>query len=281
MAQGIQNTSSLFDFLYIDRSRASSIISQLHAPGVITTVKQTQSDQDKSSKDIGLSTLGILKGQAAVEEILTEAQERLFDASWSLPMNLLDKLDEAGLIKKGLDSERLGSTVHANGRIRIFDISMTQKTIPFLSMLASSNESKLPPKAKKSNKNEDLFVAPGLTIGMMTAILGIVPNTLQVDFVDNEGRTVWMTINRDYLTVNPDDMVLKYGGVIPGEWHVVGLIDALPDSENITRTQETAAFPPNPLKDGLVTLLESIRENAGRSPSSFGMTPLVIFRTIS
>lgn len=282
MVQESQSTGSLFDFLYVDKDRASSIIAQLHSPGVTTSIKQTSSDSDKATKGVGVGLLGTLKGNAAVEEAITHTQEKNFDASWSLPINLLDKMAEAGLIRQGLGSERLGSTVHARGRIRIFDISMMQKTIPFLGRLAKNSEAKLPPKAKKQSvKIEDLEVSPGLSLGMMADVLNIVPNTLQVDFVDDEGRTVWMTINRGFLTVNPDDMILKYGGNIPGEWHVIGMIDALPDAETLTEQEISTAFPPSALKDGIFTLLHSIRDNAGRSPSSYGITPLVIFRTIN
>lgn len=282
MVQGSQSTGSLFDFLYVDRGRASSIIAQLHSPGVATSVKHTSTDSDKSVKDVGVSVLGTLKGKAAVEEAISQTLEKHYDASWSLPINLLDKMDEAGLIKQGLDYERLGSTVYTKGRIRIFDINMMQKTIPFLGRLAQSNEPKLPPKVKKhSPKLEDLEIAPNLSLGMMTDVLNIVPNTLQVDFVDEQGRTAWMTINRDFLTVNPDDMALKYGGEIPGDWHIVGMIDALPDAASISNQQVKAEFPESSLKDGLFELLHSIRENAGRSASSYGITPLIIFRTIS
>ncbi|MCP5804603.1 hypothetical protein NL322_28910, partial [Klebsiella pneumoniae] len=75
-----------------------------------------------------------------------------------------------------------------------------------------------------SNDPDNIEVAPGITLGMVSELLNIVPNTLQVDFIDKNGNTIWMTINREYLTINPDDMFLKYGGRIPGDWFVVGLI---------------------------------------------------------
>lgn len=282
MEQESQDTDFLYDFLYVDQNRASSLIAQLHSPGVATIVKQTSSDADKKVNDLGVSAAGIVKGKIATEEAITKTQERQYDASWSLPINLLDKLDEVHLIMKGLNGERLGNTVHIKGRIRIFDISMMRKTLPFMGVLAKQKSPVLPPKAKKQNNQEDIEIMPGLTLSMMTVVLDMVPNTLQVDFVDSDGKTMWMTINRDYLTVNPDDMVLKYGGVIPGEWHVIGLIDALPDNIVTTDDKESEApFPENPFKDGLLTLLNAIRSNAGRSPSSYGMTPLIIFRTIS
>jgi hypothetical protein len=40
-------------------------------------------------------------------------------------------------------------------------------------------------------------------------------------------------------------------------------------------------FPDNPLKNGLTTMLDSIKDMAGRDNNSYGMTPLIIFRKIN
>lgn len=281
MEQESQTIDSLYDFLYIDRERASSLTTQLYGPGVVTTVKQTATDSDKSSKGAGVS-LKVLKGNASVEEAISRTQERHFDATWSLPINLLDKLSEAKLINRGLNGERLGNTVLTKGRMRIFDISMLQNAIPFISKLFLNERNNNQQKSQKKIKPEDIPIAPGVTIGMVSEFLSIVPNTLQVDFLDDQGNTIWMTINRDFLTINPDDMVLKYGGSIPGEWYVLGLIDALPDSEiGQDDLMPETFFPDNLMKNGLTQMLDGIKEIAGRSNDSYGMTPLLIFRTVS
>jgi len=269
---------SLYDFLYIDKIRASSLTAQLYGPGVVTAIKMVTSDTDKSTKGVGLD-VKILKGNTAVEEAISHTQEKQFDASWSLPINLLDQLSEAGFIRHGLNGEQLGNTVSVKGNMRIFDISMLQKSIPFVSRMFSQEPPKLPPKAQKKQPNaDDIEVAPGVTVGMVRDILNVIPNTLQVDFIDEQGNTIWMTINRDFLTINPDDMVLKYGGKIPGDWYVVGMIDALPDSHF---DSSSLNFPINPLKDGISEMLNGIKALAGRGDDSYGITPLVIFRKLA
>jgi hypothetical protein len=63
--------------------------------------------------------------------------------------------------------------------MRIFDISVFQKSVPFIAKMMEVEQPKLPPKAKKSNFNiEEQFIAPGVTFGMMKEVLNIVPNTL-------------------------------------------------------------------------------------------------------
>lgn len=278
MEQEQQSTDSLYDFLYVDNQRASSLLAQMHGPGVVTSIKHVTAEIDKSVSDAGFD-LKIVKSKIGVEETLNQTQEKSFDASWTLPINLLDKLDECGLIRRDLNGERLGSTVLCKGKMRIFDISVFQKSVPFVAKMMEMEQPKLPPKAKKSNFNvDDQFIAPGVTFGMMKEVLNIVPNTLQVDFINEAGQTIWMTINRDYLTINPDDMVLKYGSRLPGEWYVIGFIDALPEAEE--DMTETLPFEPNLMKDGIHGMLSGIRDLAGRSGNSYGMTPLIIFRNI-
>ncbi|HBT7663352.1 TPA: hypothetical protein MCW73_001727 [Klebsiella pneumoniae] len=278
MEQEPQSIDSLYDFLYVDKLRASSLTAQLYGPGVVTAIKLITSDSDKSTKGVGLD-VKIFKGNTSVEEAINNTQEKQFDASWSLPINLLDKLSEAGLIRHGLNGELLGSTVVIKGAMRIFDISMLQKCIPFASKMFSKQLPVLPPKASKKKINpEDVEIAPGVSFGMVADLLQVVPNTLQVDFIDEEGHTIWMTINRDYLTINPDDMVLKYGGKFPGEWYVVGLIDAVPESEE---SFSELVFPPNAMKDSLTGILSAIKDFAGRDYNSYGMTPLIIFRKVT
>lgn len=278
MEQEQQSIDSLYDFLYVDIQRASSLLAQMHGPGVVTTIKHVTAQLDKSVYDAGID-LKIVKSKAGVEEILNQTQEKSFDASWTLPINLIDKLDENGLISNELNGKRLGSTVLCKGKMRIFDISVLQKSVPFIAKMMGMNHPKLPPKVKKTNNNlEDQIIAPGVTFGMMKEMLNIVPNTLQVDFINEAGQTIWMTINRDYLTINPDDMVLKYGSSLPGEWYVIGFIDALPETEE--DFTDNLSFEPSPMKDGIQGMLPAIRELAGRSINSYGMTPLVIFRNI-
>lgn len=275
MEQESPTIDSLYDFLYVDKERASSLLTQLYAPGVVTSVKRVSSESEKTTNSGGFD-LKLAKGNASIDEAISQTQERLFDASWALPINLLDKLSEADLIKTGISAERLGNTVLIKGKIRFFDISFFQKSLPFIGKMVMNE---IPKGQRNKLKLEDLPVSDGLTFGMVDNLFDVIPNTLQVDFVDDHGNNIWMTISKEYLTINPDDMVLKYGGVIPGEWFVIGLVDALPDYQN-QYDLSYQQFPDHPLKDGFKDMLKAIREMAGRSESSYGMTPLVVFRKI-
>lgn len=277
MEQESQSTDSLYDFLYVDSDRASTLITQLYAPGVITSIKRISSEGEKSTKSGGIS-IPVASGKLSVEDAINQTQEKLFDASWALPINLLDKLSESELIQNGIEGQKLGKLVLVRGKIRLFDISFFQKSLPFVNqVMLNELKSKSSGNGKKV-RPEDVEIAPGMTFGLMSHLLSVIPNTLQVDFMDDHGNNIWMTIDRDNFTINSDDLSLKYGGGIPGEWFVLGLVDALPDSHY--QDDESIEFPEHPMKDGFKGMLSAIQELAGRPPYSYGMTPLILFRKI-
>lgn len=149
MEQDSQSTDSLFDFIYIDKQRVSSLIAQLYGAGVITSVKQTTSDSDKSNKALELN-VKIAKAKIGFDETLTSSQERLFDASWSLPLNLLDRLSELDMIKNDLSEVKIGDIALATGLIKIFDVAMVHKLMPAAKIIASRTKTKI--RVRKSNK---------------------------------------------------------------------------------------------------------------------------------
>ncbi|ECD7245090.1 hypothetical protein LZX53_005036 [Salmonella enterica] len=275
MEQESQGTDLLYDFLYIDTRRASTLITQLYAPGVVSSIKHISSEEESKQKSGGVD-VKVANGAFSVEEAINRTQEKLFDASWSLPINLLDKLSESNLITSGITDRKLGNLVLIKGKISFFDISFLQKSIPFMEKLLLSQVPKKP--NQKKIKPEDLQLVDGLTLGMVSSLLDIVPDTLQIDFIDDNKNNIWMTIDKRNFTINPDDMVLKYGSKIPGEWYALGLVDALPEASDEDNEDNNEIS--NPLKDGLKQILSGIKESAGRTNNSYGMTPLILFRKI-
>lgn len=110
MDQDSQSTDSLFDYFYVDKERVNAITAQLFPSGVLNSIKQTSGESEKDLKELkaGLSLIGV---KTNASESWNRSQERLFDSSWSIPLNLLDKLSESGRIKASLNDARLGDIV--------------------------------------------------------------------------------------------------------------------------------------------------------------------------
>ncbi|WP_228029439.1 hypothetical protein, partial [Leptospira borgpetersenii] len=48
---------------------------------------------------------------------------------------------------------------------------------------------------------------------------------------ENEFKQVWMTLNRDELSIPTHDINFKHGEIMAGEWYLLGVLDALPGDE--------------------------------------------------
>ncbi|HHD7737804.1 MULTISPECIES: DUF6414 family protein [Providencia] len=289
MALDSQNTVSLYDFIYLDKPRIYTLLAQLSIDGVQQSLKKINGEKSAETtekKMEGKGNLGVAAGAVAsshkTTEDASELIESMHDVSWSSPMQLLDVLSELNIIHRGTDGANIGSVILARGGIRIFDVISLRKAIPVLGALAGfqQNNSNLPPKAKKAKRSKvdihDIEIEAGVTIGMMSGLLDLVDDSLQVDLFEHNGNQTWMTLSSSGMTINSSDLALKYGSQIPGEWYVIGIVDALPDWEsgqfmNIPEDM-------NPLKSGLYEMLDSIRNSMGRRAGSYGVTPLMVFR---
>ncbi len=109
------------------------------------------------------------------------------------------------------------------------------------------------------------------------SILEALPHALLMTFMsDNE--CLWSSLDEEHLKINSDDITLKHGASFAGKWTVLGILDAKPND----KSENTA--PPsigNPFFDGLVQILDSIREMIGRPSTYYGITPIAIFRTVT
>lgn len=267
MEQDCQGIDSLYDYIYLDKDRISSLTSQLFSAGVLTAVRQV-SGEGESSKLGAKVSVKILGGNAETTENYTQSQERAFDASWSIPLNLLDKLSERGIIKKGLTTARLGDLVQISGTMKLFDAHMVHQVMPAIKKFVTVANGH-----KKPSKQE---VAQFTAVEEMMKFL---PKSTQIDVADTDENLIWMSVDPQNLTISSGDIALKYGSIIPGEWHVIGFVDAHPHGyiEN-----PNAPYPctDNELKNSMDFMIDMIREVMGRPNSSFGITPLMIFRSV-
>lgn len=74
----------------------------------------------------------------------------------------------------------------------------------------------------------------------------------------------------DYLTISSDALVMEFGAVVDGVWTVVGIVDGrIGDTPEPVKT--------NPMLDGVLAAMASIREVIGRPKDHFGLTPIAIY----
>jgi hypothetical protein len=116
--------------------------------------------------------------------------------------------------------------------------------------------------------------------------LSILPHTIQTAISGTEGN-VWGILRDDNLVGPSSDLMLKHGATIQGEWNVVGVIDALPESMNLGEfgtdvpVDEDFNFEESGLGGFVDVILPIAKLLLGRPDTAFGITPMLIFREVT
>jgi hypothetical protein len=198
-----------------------------------------------------------------------ESLERSFDAAWTLPLNVINGLDEMGLIKRDITQASYGQLVLIKGAIQLLDLRMLQELWDGL-MKAIVGDLPASTAAHKRKKQEAEAEAKN-----MVGIVSKLPHALQFK-VFGENANTWSTLKPDHMIINPFDFAMKHGATISGEWFTLGVIDAKPtDVEDLSRLIHA-----NDIEQGMLTMLGQLRTLMGRSDSDYGITPVAVFRKI-
>jgi hypothetical protein len=110
-------------------------------------------------------------------------------------------------------------------------------------------------------------------------MLKVLPHSIQASVGPNWCRA-WCTLLAEGLSTSTNDLMLKHGASIPGDWTVLGVLDSLPRV-----SPENAPAPDfTDMEEIGVKLMDtfvlSTRNMLGRPAGAYGLTPLLIFREI-
>lgn len=267
MAQDSQNTECLFDFLYIDRDRINSYCAQLFDDGVLTSVKKIARHDNTKNAELTAQAV-VAKLTAEGHETTSSGQERQFEAGWSNVISVIAELNGKGFLSDDLEKSSVGSLVLLQGRIAVVDIGLAQQLYT-PAIQAHFVDVKIT-HANKAQVEKDKK-----TMAVLGGVLKALPPVVQMYLETANGNLIWTTINPSFLTINTNDIGLKYGSRVDGEWRVMGLIDAKPSNKS-----DRAVHVQNEFLSGLNQVIEDIRTHVGRPGNAWGMTPVAIYRTI-
>jgi len=93
------------DFLYVDRARISALYAQLFPQGILTSVKTTAEQSFSDDTNVG-TDVKIFKAEAKSADSGSKGIEHMFDASWSIPLEVLARLESLSLIRDSLRGGR-------------------------------------------------------------------------------------------------------------------------------------------------------------------------------
>lgn len=283
LPHGDQPSGSVYDFLYHDARRVGSFLAQFETYGVPSQVKATESTGRsgvvKTAVQVGFKVLAKAEGALEVTsgDDERDTAERTYDPLWTNARMLLDYLAEHGLVQQDVFMARLGQFVLAKGTLIVLDAAMLKAA------WGKSSVKKIVAASAPSQKNAKA------DMDLILDLLPILPHSIQANLV-GAGYTVWCGLANESLVGSSSDVVLKHGAYVQGEWHLLGILDALPDSKDEPVPGEE---PPQHIDDvvaahagtmvgGLAAKLAPVvRELLGRPRTAYGMTPLLIFREVS
>ncbi|NVM78727.1 hypothetical protein FHW83_004557 [Duganella sp. SG902] len=263
----------LSDFLYIDTARLSHYYSQLSADGLVTQSKRLSKDTHKSTDNVGLKA--VVTGSRQSEAGSETSIELQIDPTFSRPQDTLDALYSAGYIGDSLTDAGIGTLFLTHGSISMFDVRMLKTMWPHLGEVVAEEGAK---NVVGHAQRQKARAAAKKEYSAIMQLISNLPHSLHGSIISADHSLAWFTLKPECMLVNPDDLAFKHGCDLPGEWHMLGIVDAKPNDtiENIVKADALNAQ----LEGATRVMLLHIRQFFGRPEDRYGVTPVLIFRTI-
>lgn len=276
----------VYDFLYQDSRRIGAFLAQFQPHGPVQSVKEVFAAGSTARHSGGMefqgnAVIATAKGETTEEISETESEggERTYDPFWQNALLLLSLLNQTRWLNRKIEAARLGQFALISGALDIYDCPAFKGFVDILEpltrirpFLADADDGK-PPRTdhsmlKRLREYPKLFKA--------------LPFSIQATLSTETDTSIWCILSPDNLTISATDLFLKYGITVPGTWSMLGVVDALPQPA-------AGADPGVAPKEKSVsnTMLEAMRASEvisvhlGRPRSSYGITPLLVFREVS
>jgi hypothetical protein len=289
---------SVYDILYADNRRLSSLLSQFSDDGIVTEL--ARSDEEGSANKVGVN-LKLVAGDTTSSGRETKTQK--IDPQWLLPLLFLDEAQD--LIERDISQAAIGSLVLIQGKLIVTDVRILQKLwsapgarkVILQQMRAAekagaetqSDEAPLPNRAaRRAAKVQNKIVETTGEAELIMELLPLLPHSPQINVVSPD-HVAWATINPDNVFGSVEDLMLKHGSKVAGSWAMVGVLDARPFETREDEDYDDILGFEDKLRTGMLQdsiwkiaadLAFPARQALGRPFTSYGMTPLVIFREI-
>jgi hypothetical protein len=302
-----QNIDSVYDFLYHDARRIGSFLAQFDSLGHLQQVTSSETASKGVKRGYSMKVAGNLPMPGALEpaegsitlgadpsQSGSEGQQRVYDPLWTNALALLDYLDERDLIQRDLTAGRLGQFVIASGELSILNAEMLPKIWESEAVRnmavgqwaenvtkqwgANPQNSALRPH-ERAKAEKAVFKAAEMSARGSMEILTTFPHSAQCT-IKGTNFSVWSTLSTEGMIGTVADLSLKHGTEIPGQWHLLGVLDALPNPIP-PQTQIVNTGVPIHMGSVIRNFSNLGRTILGRAPEAHGVTALLLFRGVS
>jgi hypothetical protein len=292
---------SVYDFLYHDARRVGSFLAQLDQNGLLTEIRKGEHAAKNAKRgwnvNVGASTPltggGNLGVEVSPKEGGGESIERTYDPFWANARELLDALAANDMIVRDVEGAPLGSMILTSGTLNVVNIGMMKNawdvdeikrtvlaggTVENLESEGNRAVRRAQQSRNRSRVNSD---SPPTNDELTFAFLKLLPHSLTA-MLHGSLSSVWCSLQDQYLVGSSGDIVLKHGYTVPGEWHMLGVLDAKPDADVAGESFAHGFGSFNSIIGNLAQQLAPlVRVLLGRPADAYGITPLLIFRKVA
>jgi hypothetical protein len=267
MAQDSPSTASILDFLYVDRPRLASYAAQLFNKGVLRSTKTQDATVGSAGGGVSASAFTLASVNAAARSETRSQIEQEFDASHSLALNVLDKLDELGYICPDIKAAGLGDLFLIQGKIRFLDYRLLKDCWDEIYPFTISQQQEQARKLLKASQKENMK--------HLFKLMKALPHSTEL-ILHHEDLMVWTNPDPEHLTVASNSLMFSHGSSLPGKWGMLASLDGKPEIQ-----EDFAAMPMvKEFQFAMWQVTEGLRQILGRPYAAYAATPLAIYREI-
>lgn len=259
--------SSIYDFIYVDIGKLRSYYSQLDESGLLNTITtSTTNISDKIGK-FGAGKNPIVELSSETKTSSANNLTQVFDHQESLSFKSIEVLNAAGLINRDISEAKYGQLVLTSGNAKMYDLSMLHSSWGDIvkSFAKTENSRGKPQKAVISPEEK-----------MIIKMLESMDPLMSFKIKDSHENTSWAAMEPRHLIGDPFGYFLKHGTVLRGNWHVLGILEAIPLDSPI----DDDAYPEDDILSSLADIGNAIRVLMGRKDDEYGITPIAIWRKL-
>lgn len=251
----LSESSSLIDFLYVDKERVDSLISQLRN-GTLRSVTKTIGTSEGSFMS-GKGNIEVVSGKIASKNKTKEEASEEYDPYHSQIIGLLNDLSISPL--QSLPSLCSGKLVCIQAPIKIRDLRSIKKLMPVLEK--NSKFFQLP-----NNHNiKNIFKA-------MTSMIEAMDDSIELS-IKFDSTLISGTLREGCLSIQQSDLNRTYGIDLPGKWYILGILDS-----QVKNNSENIISSPGTIEDAIDACTTAI--NQLYSNAHYGIVPILIYREI-
>jgi hypothetical protein len=204
---------------------------------------------------------------------------------------LLDYLSGAALINRDITTAHIGQFVIASGELTILNAAIMAKTwvsprmrdeavkqyVNNAKVQWNANPVNAAMKESDKEKAEQMFLDTAKFHAQISLEnIEYYPHSISCA-ISGDSFSVWSPLHEEGMTGAATDLSLMHGSEVPGVWHLLGILDALPSPI----PAQIAVLPstvPVHFSASIKNFANMGRTLLGRTPEAYGITPLLVFR---